>query len=123
MTVAEESLTVQNSTQNGHDVTTHFTQMSFDGATLPLGSQFLNDGDVVLIVRATTSRIMTVVGQRKNQHGFKTNTVVTMGTGTHVVGPFSTHHFNDAYGYTHVTFNGTSATDVVLALHKGVVKE
>jgi hypothetical protein len=122
MTVAEETLTTQASTQNGHDLTAHFTQMSYDGATLPNGSKFLNDGNCVILARTSTSRTLTIVGQRKGNYGVLTSVVVTCATGVHIIGPLSPQHFNDNAGYCHITWNGTSANDYVVVLAKGVAK-
>lgn len=123
MTNPEEVLTVYTSAEAGVELTTHFTQIADGSGVLGNGSKFKNSGKVVLWVRKTaaTARLMTVVSQHNcNFNVAHARTYSCTGTAReHMIGPFSTRHFNDSTGHTHITWDGTDVTDLIVAVEFG----
>jgi hypothetical protein len=94
------------------------------------GNKFLNDGNTLLLVQNTAapSVIATLTGVGTDNFGAIADVAVTLVGATipyewHVLGPFSTRHFNDADGYMTVVF-GTGFADIQMSAVKlGTVKE
>ena len=111
---AESQLTVAVTSEVGAEVGTSMTVP--DAA----GSYFANDGTVMLLITAAASHTLTVTGVSKCRFGTIHNASYgPIASGTHLIGPFATSHFNDTSLTTHITWAGTLAGNKVLAFKAG----
>jgi hypothetical protein len=118
----ETILTVYASKEAGTDLTAGFTAAHYGDAGV--GSKFKNDAKTVLLIDkgAATSRTLTVVSQHNcNFDVAHARTYACTGTARqHIIGPFSTRHYNDSASYVHITWaSGVEATDKVVAFRLG----
>lgn len=102
------------------DVTSLFVQTHMGDAGV--GHKFLNDGRTVLLLTcgSTAGDTLTVTSERTCAFGVSHGTTFECtASKMHVLGPFSTRHFNDSTGYVHVEYEATAADNLVLAVSVG----
>jgi hypothetical protein len=116
--VAESVLTVTTSTEAGHRIDDHMTVCDVAG-----GSTFANDGTVMLLVinsAGAKSGILGVTYQAACAYGVSHSRSYTCTAAqNHLIGPFSTAHFNDTNGLVHITWSDGDASELVMAFKKG----
>jgi len=116
-TTSEADTTAVADITTGNSTTAGFLQVDVNG------SNFSNDGTVLLIVNAAAATTLTVSGQVKCRFGVlhdRTYTAMTSGH-SYVFGPFAISHFNDTTGLAHVVWGGTLSTTSVCAVKPGPI--
>jgi hypothetical protein len=116
--MTESVLTITTSTEAGHRIDDHMLQCDAAGST------FANDGTVMLLVDSAGAKspILTVVyaPAKTCPYGVSHSRTYTCTLAQmHLIGPFSTGHFNDDTGLVHITWSETDASTMCLAFKKG----
>lgn len=114
--MVESALTVITSTEAGLRIDNDMLQCNAAGST------FANDGTVMLLVDSAgaVSPLLTVTFAAACPQGVSHSRTYTCTLAQmHLIGPFSTGHFNDANGLVHITWSTTDASTKCLAFKKG----
>jgi hypothetical protein len=116
---AEAALTVKTSSEAGAriDTGTTYSTANTDGHT------FANDGTVLIFCHNTDAAVdpvLTITGQNACIYGVIHTTTYTMTHAqAHVIGPFSTAHFNDTAGLVHIDWSATESDCAFYLVKKG----
>jgi hypothetical protein len=117
--MVETALTALTTSEAGAriDASTYYSAAHTDGHT------FANDGDIVIFCKNTdvaVDPILTVTGQGACPFGVIHNRTYTMTHGqSHVIGPFSTAHYNDTSSLVHLAWSATEADCIFFIIRRG----
>ena len=117
--MVEAALTSLTTTEAGAqiDTSTYYSTANTNGHT------FLNDGQVIVFCTNTDGAVdpvLTVTYQAACAYGVNHSRTYTMTHGqSHVIGPFSQAHFNDANNLVHLACGATNANTKFFIIRKG----